>query len=169
MLFMCFKIFFARVVDVTLGTLRTILIVRGKKNSAAIIAFFEVFIWFLIAKEALDNVDESYLVAIFYSLGFAVGTYIGIKITNKYIDSYLSAQVTVKKDSFSLIENLRKEGFGVSIVPLKNEKDSIKKDLLLVSINKKNAKELSSIVKKYDKKAFIVFNETKYIQNGLIK
>lgn len=169
MFFICLRIFLARVVDVTLGTLRTILIVKGKKNEAGIIAFFEVFIWFLVAKEALDNVDESLFIAIFYSLGFAVGTYIGIKITNKYIDSYLSAQVIVKKDNTLLIKNLRNKGYAVSIASLKNEKDNIKKDLLLVSINRKNAKELSSIVKKYDSSAFIIFNETKYVQNGLIK
>lgn len=169
MLFMCVQIFLARIVDVTLGTLRTILIVRGRKNSASVIAFFEVLIWFLVAKEALDNINESILIPICYSLGFSVGTYIGIKITNKYIDSYVNAHVTTTRDNMPLINNLRKNGFGVSVVSLKKTNDNVKKDLLLISINKKSIKQLTKIVKKHDKKAFIVLNDTKYIQNGIIK
>lgn len=169
MLFMCLQIFFARVVDVTLGTLRTILIVRGRKNSASIIAFFEVLIWFLIAKEALDNIDESILVPICYAAGFAVGTYIGIRITNRFIDSFVTAQVTIKRGNEKLINTLRKNGFGVSVVALKKENDNIKKDILFIAINKKSINELKDIVYKYDKNAFFIFNEVKYIQNGIVK
>lgn len=169
MLFMCIQIFLARIVDVSLGTLRTILIVRGRKNSASVIAFFEVLIWFLIAKEALVNVSENFMVAIFYSLGFAVGTYIGIRLTNRFIDSFVSAQVTVKRGSNDLIKILREEGFGVSVVSLKNFHDDVKKDMLFIAINKKSIHELKNLVRKYDKNAFLIFNEIKYIQNGLIK
>lgn len=169
MLLMCAQIFFARVVDVTLGTLRTILIVRGRKNLAAFIAFFEVLIWFLVAKEALDNVDESLFIPVFYSLGFAVGTYLGIKITNKYINSFITANITTFRNNINLITELRNNGFGVSVVALKNEKDNIKKDLLMISFNKNSSKELIEIVKKHDESAFTVFNDIKYVQNGLIK
>lgn len=50
MVLMCLKIFLARIIDVTLGTVRTVLVVRGRKNTAALIAFVEVLIWFLIAR-----------------------------------------------------------------------------------------------------------------------
>ena len=39
MLLLCIKIFLARIIDVTLGTMRTVLVVRGKKFTPAIIAF----------------------------------------------------------------------------------------------------------------------------------
>ncbi|MFI3261077.1 MAG: DUF5698 domain-containing protein [bacterium] len=169
MLLTCIQIFLARVVDVTLGTLRTIQIVRGKKKSAAIVAFFEVFIWFMIAKEALDNVDETLLVPIFYSLGFAVGTYIGVKLTSRFINSYVTAQITTKRNNEKLITALRDSGFGVSVVSLKNSRDQVKKDLLFISINKRTIDELTILVRKFDEHAFILFNETRIVQNGLIK
>ena len=169
MILICIEIFLARVVDVTLGTVRTIFIVHGRKNIASIIAFFEVLIWFLVANEALLNTSHSILVPIFYSLGFAVGTYIGIIITNKYIKSFITAQITTKKDNIVLINILRDNGYGVSVVSLKNEKDNIKKDLLYVSINKNSSKDLIKLVKKIDKNAFIIFNDVKHVTNGLIK
>ena len=38
-------IFFARVCDVTLGTIRIIMVGRGKRNIAPLLGFCEVFIW----------------------------------------------------------------------------------------------------------------------------
>lgn len=169
MLFICLQIFLARLIDVTLGTLRTILIVKGKKNSAAIIAFFEVLIWFLVAKEALDNVDSTLLIPICYAAGFAAGTYIGIRITNKYIEGYVTANITTTKDNYKLIANLREKGYGVSVVGLKNELNNEKKDMLFVSMNKKNIEEIKEIVKNNNKDTFLIFNEVKHIQNGIIK
>ena len=77
MLLLCLKIFLVRIVDVTLGTTRTMFTVKGKRLIASLIGFFEVLIWFLIVREALQTEDKSILIAISYALGFATGTYIG--------------------------------------------------------------------------------------------
>ena len=169
MLVICLQIFMARIVDVSLGTLRTIFIVRGKKRIASIIAFFEVFIWFLVAKEALDNINQSILIPIFYSAGFAVGTYIGINITNKYLKSFVNANVVTKKDNRKLVDTLRNAGYGVSVVALKNEVNDKKKDLLLITLNNKSIDKLTKIINEIDEKAFVNFSEIKHIQNGIIK
>ena len=52
---LCFKIFFARILDVSLGTVRTIFTVKGKSLISALIGFIEVLVWFLVAREALSN------------------------------------------------------------------------------------------------------------------
>ena len=63
-LFLCFKIFFVRIIDVSLGTARTIIMVRGKGLIASIIGFFEVFVWFLIVREALNTTESGLFIAI---------------------------------------------------------------------------------------------------------
>ena len=75
--FLCIKVFLARIVDVSLGTFRTIITVKGKALYASIIGFFEVLIWFLVVKEALNTNETGILIGISYALGFAAGTYIG--------------------------------------------------------------------------------------------
>ena len=92
-LFLCMKIFCVRIIDVTLGTLRTIITVKDKIFLASVIGFFEVLVWFLIAKEALDTSSSSVLVGIFYALGFACGTYIGGKISRRFVKGKLTVQV----------------------------------------------------------------------------
>ena len=50
LLLLCFKIFFVRIIDVSLGTFRTMETVKGKTKEATIIGFFELLVWFLTAR-----------------------------------------------------------------------------------------------------------------------
>ena len=84
MILLCLKIFFTRIIDVSLGTFRTIVLIKGRNILAGIIGFFEVFVWFVIVQEAL-NTSTSIWVALFYSFGFAAGTIIGAYMTNHFI------------------------------------------------------------------------------------
>ena len=93
MVLTCLKIFLARIVDVSLGTIRTVLVVKGKNITPAIVAFFEVLIWFVVAREALNTDLNSILIPIFYALGYATGTYIGTFITSKVVDGLIGVQV----------------------------------------------------------------------------
>jgi len=169
LLLTCLKIFAARIVDVSLGTLRTVFFVRGKTLEPFIIAFFEVLIWYAIAREALITEGNAVLIAISYAAGYATGTFIGSKLSNILIKSVVGVQIVVKENSDKLINILRKKGFAVSIIELKNDYEGNNKDMLYIQVNNRKLKELTNLVKKHDNSAFIVVNETKLIQNGLIK
>lgn len=170
MLLTCLTIFMARLVDVTLGTIRTVLLVKGKKVATTIIAFFEVLIWFLVARKALNTEITNILIPIFYSAGFATGTLLGAYLSERYIDEKISAQVVVKRNNVkTLTAAIRKSGFGVSVIDLKNDYEGQNKNMLFIELNKKSLKNLIKIIKIKDKTAFVVVNETKYVQNGYIK
>ena len=62
-LMLCIKIFCVRIVDVSMGTFRTIVTVKGQKLLASMIGFVEVFIWFVIVKEALSTDSTSIFIA----------------------------------------------------------------------------------------------------------
>ena len=167
---LCIKIFFARIIDVTLGTMRTVLVVRGKKFTPAIIAFFEVLIWFLVAREALTTDIKSILIPICYAAGYATGTFIGGYISNNFVEGLIGVQVTTKtKGVTKMIDEIRNAGFGVSVIDLKNPQDNEDKTLLMIQLNKSKLKTLTHIIRTNDKDAFVVINDTKYTQNGIIK
>lgn len=167
--FLCLKIFFARILDVSIGTIRTMLMVKGKTIIMVILAFFEVFIWFLVAREALITNVESILIPISYSLGYATGTFIGSYIANNFVKGIVGVQVVVSKDNKPLLSNIRKHGYAVSVVDLKDDYEGNQRDMLYFQINHRNLKKLISLIKKYDESAFIVINDTKAVQNGFIK
>ena len=75
-------IFIARVLDVSMGTVRTILLFRGKAVIAACIGFVEVLIWLVAAGQVLSRLDAWYL-AIAYAAGFGVGNLVGVWLESK--------------------------------------------------------------------------------------
>ena len=137
MLLLCLKIFFVRILDVSLGTIRTLFTVKGKKIIASVIGFFEVLVWFLVVKEALNTDENSIFIAISYSLGFATGTYIG---------SYLSKE----SNTDLLFEKLAKE-LGLELFKL----GAIKKEVaFLLSLDQMRYFE-AIIIKKEEKTLLI--------------
>lgn len=170
MLYICMKIFLARIVDVSLGTIRTVLVVKGKNITPAIVAFFEVLIWFYAAREALNTNIDSIFIPIFYAGGYAAGTYIGTFISTHFVEGLIGVQVITKSSLESkMLKEIRTNGFGASVIDLKNTHEKVKKDMLIIHLNKSKLKKLTRIIQKNDPDAFVVINENKYIQNGLIK
>lgn len=167
--FLCGKIFLARILDVSIGTVRTMLMVKGKTIIMAILAFLEVFIWFIIAREALITDVKSIFIPISYSLGYATGTLIGSYISNTFIKGIVGVQVVIQKGNKALLTAVRKHGYAVSVIDLKDDFEGNKRDMLYFQINHRNLKKLISLIKKHDKNAFIVVSDTKAVQNGFIK
>jgi uncharacterized protein YebE (UPF0316 family) len=166
---MCLKIFLTSNIDVSIGTIRTVLVVKGNRLLGAILAFFEVFIWFFAAREALNTID-SILIPIFYAGGFATGTYIGTLISNNYLDGLIGIQIITKSNlALKIIKEIRNSGYGVSVIDLKNTQDNISKKMLLIQLNKKRLKDITKIVRRLDPNAFVIINETKCVQKGVIK
>lgn len=163
--YLCIKIFLTRIIDVTLGTFRTILTVKDKVLISSIIGFFEVLIWFLIAKEALET-NSSILIGVFYALGFASGTYIGGIISRKLIKGNLQVQIITNNMTQKQVDKLRENGFAISVMDINEQEGKPDKYMLLLEINNKDLKKLQRIIKKEDKNAFIIITETKEVING---
>lgn len=167
--FLCMKIFIARIMDVSIGTLRIIYLGKGKSKTAFICGFCEVFIWFLVAKDALNSDSNSWWIVISYSLGYAVGTYIGSYLSEVFVKGNFGVQVITSRQNHRMIDTLRKAGYAVTVMEVQGKEEKHGKYLLLIEINKHSFEQLSRLIKSMDEKAFIIVNETKYIQNGYIK
>ena len=165
---LCLKIFFARIIDVSLGTVRTIMVVKGKSLFAALVGFLEVTIWFLVVKDALNSTFNSPWIIFSYAGGFATGTYLGGLLSSKFIKAKLSVQIIIDSERAGLIDLLRENSFAVSVVSARGYQDS-NKLLLLAEIDNNRLESLENLVKEYDDKAFIIVNETKYVQNGYFR
>jgi uncharacterized protein YebE (UPF0316 family) len=169
LLFLCLKIFFARIIDVTLATLRTVYSVKGKTLLAGIIGFIEATIWFIVVKEALNTDIESVFIVISYAGGFATGSILGTFVSKKFVNSLIKVEVITTKATPDNIEKIRLEGFGVSVLDILDETKDIDKKMLIITLNSKHLEELKRILRHIDRNAFVVVNESKIVQNGFIK
>ena len=157
-------IFLARVADVTLATIRMLMVVQGRKIHAAIIGFFEVSIYVTALSKVVSNLDNlGNLLA--YALGFACGNYIGITIENRIALGNLAAQVILKNgNNAELIEKLRESGFGVTVLHGEGREGS--REILQLAIHRKDLGKLKEIVYSYEKEAFITTNSVNPISGG---
>ncbi len=157
-------IFLARVSDVSLGTVRTLMVVQGRKWQAALIGFFEVTIYVVVLGAVVNDLSNP-LSLLSYSLGYACGNYVGITIENKIGLGNLAAQIVLQgSDNKELIEVLRGKNFGVTV--LQGEGREGTRDVLNVVIKRKSLETLRQIVYEYDENAFITANNISPISGG---
>lgn len=169
MLFTCLEIFFARIIDVSISTFRTMIMVKKKSFITPILAFCEVFIWFIAARKALNTKVNSIMIPICYSLGYATGTYLGGYLSRKFIKNVNTIEVTTTRNNKKLINNLRSRGLALSIIELKDSYDKEKRDLIKIEIKSKLTTETTKLIKELDDKAFIVVRDTKVVHNGFVR
>lgn len=164
-IWLCIIVFFARIIDTSLATIRSVLVIKEKRKLAVIIAFFEILVWFLIVKEALNTDNSAFYIALSYSAGYATGVYVGMIITDKFIPSNVSINIVVhEKDE--IIKALIDNNFAVSISKIKGKDLINNKYMIFVATTSKKVAELKSIVTNIDPKAFIVISENKAVIGG---
>ncbi len=85
-------IFFARICDVSIGTVRTILVLGGYRITSALLGAIEVLIWVLAVGGALRYLPNPFaLVA--YCGGFATGVLVGMTIEEKLALGYRMVRI----------------------------------------------------------------------------
>jgi len=157
-------IFFARIVDVSMATVRTLMVVQGRKVQAALIGFFETTIYVVALGKVVSGLSNpGNLLA--YALGFACGNYVGISIEEKIALGNLSAQViTSNGKNEKLVNELRDNGFGVTV--LKGYGKEGTRDIFNITLKRKDLEGLRQILNQYDEDAFITVSSTKPISGG---
>lgn len=166
---LCLKIFFSRILDVSLGTLCTIFTVKGKSKTASLIGFVQIMIWFLAVRTAFNSSEGGLLLAVFYAGGYAVGTYVGGILAKKLIKGTANVQIVSSTKDDKLVNAIRDAGFGISVVNVNPSQFGGEKYMIFAEVDTKRIEELRSLIYSIDSKAFITVQETKIVYNGFIK
>ena len=153
-------VFLARVVDVSIGTLRIIFVAKGLKHLAALLGFFESLIWLIAVTQVMQNLN-SWQTYVAFALGFSVGNYAGVVLEEKIALGNLLIRIITQREADKLVDVLRKAGYGVTSVDARGETGPVK---LIFSITKrKNLEKIISIIKKYNPKAFYTIEDMRYV------
>lgn len=156
-------IFMARILDVSMGTVRTILLVKGNRKIAAVLGFFEVMIFLLVLGNVVGNINRPILI-IAYCAGFAFGNIVGGKIEEMLSIGKVSAEVIIKENVEEVIQALRNEGFGVTIFEGMGLEG--KSYMMNIILERKNIKKFREIMKKADPNAFITIFDIRTSAGG---
>ncbi|BCV20436.1 DUF2179 domain-containing protein [Moorella sp. Hama-1] len=159
-------IFLSRVTDVSLATLRMLLLVRGKRFYAAGIGLFEVTIYVVALKYVVDRLSDPVSLA-FYALGFATGNVVGSLIEEKVALGQLTMQIISLAAPLQLAEALRAAGFGVTIT------EGTGRDgphpILNLTLPRRQLNEIQQLIREWDPAAFVAIHELRTAYGGFCR
>ncbi|MFO8029371.1 MAG: DUF2179 domain-containing protein [Cyclonatronaceae bacterium] len=156
-------IFAARVVDVTLGTLRIIFVSRSMKVLAPMIGFFEALIWLFAVGQIFQSLTNIGLYFA-YAAGFSAGNYIGIYLEGKIAMGLLCVRTITTEDATELIEYLKENDFGVTSISASGVSGQVR--LILSIIKRKDLSRMIQIVKDKTPRAFISIEDVRSVDEG---
>jgi uncharacterized protein YebE (UPF0316 family) len=104
----------ARIVDVSLGTMRTISIVHGRSRVAFVLGFLEVSIWLFVITTVINQVMTKPILGLFYALGFSLGNVVGIAMEKRLALGHTVLRVITPRNGHDMAESIRGTGCGVT-------------------------------------------------------
>lgn len=163
-----FLIFFGKIIEVTVSTLRMVLINRGERVKGSIIAFFDILLWLIITGTVLQGYREDPLRMVVFAAAFAVGNYMGSWFEDKLAFGLSSIQVIVPEspESKALASILRGDNFAVTVIRGTGRNGD--RELLLLHLKRKRIAEAVGLINTNFPGAVIVVNDSKVISGGYI-
>jgi uncharacterized protein YebE (UPF0316 family) len=159
-----FLIFLSRIVDVTIGTIRIVMVSKGEKTWAPVMGFFEVLIWLIAITKIIQNLDN-WICYIAYAGGFATGNYIGLIIEEKMALGIAKIQIITIKSASELIKNLKDAGYGITHHEAHGANENV--SIIYSIINRNEILKVQEIVKQTNPNAFYSIEDVKSVSHGV--
>ncbi len=156
-------IFLMRVSDMTLDTLRVLVVMRGKKAVAWGLGFFQSLIFVLAIGSVLSNLDNP-LNIVGYAAGFATGNVVGMWIEERLAIGHLHLRIISSRRGAAITEALRAEGYAVTEIPARGKDGTV--SLLAISVLRKNAGKIQELIRSIDEEAFITAEDVRPLRRG---
>jgi uncharacterized protein YebE (UPF0316 family) len=159
-----FLIFIARIIDVTIGTVRIVMVSKGQKFWAPILGFFEILIWLLAISRIFENLDN-WTCYLGYALGYATGNYLGLRLEEKLAMGIVKIQIITSREASALINNLKQAGYGITHHYAQGATENVS---IIYSVIKRNeVQRVEEIVKTTNPKAFYSVEDVKSVSHGV--
>lgn len=157
-------IFFARIFDVTMGTIRIIFISRGKKNLAPILGFVETFIWIVVVSQIVRTIYGIWSY-VGYAAGFAAGTLVGMYVEEHLAIGTLIVRTILPGQVSELISRLCDAGFGVTSFPAAGGHGPV--TVIYTVIKRRDLNQVVSIIHSDHPHAFLSIEQVASSREGI--
>lgn len=158
-------IVFVKTIELSMTTVRLKLITKGQKLAGSIIGFFEIALWLIVVSIVLEDITSDPWKIVAYSLGFALGNYVGSVLEEKIGLGNARIDVIVPEtEGIALAEVLREKNFAVIVVDGKGRIRPRK--ILIVIVKRKDIPEVSQFIMDHSDEAFITTSDTTPVIGG---
>lgn len=154
-----------KIIEVTISTLRIVLISKGERKVGALLAFFEIMLWLAIVSKVLSNISEDPISALIYAFGFVIGNYVGSMLEDKIGIGTAQVQVIMANEKVSeVLDCIYNAGYAYTKVVGNGR---VRENAIVYTLVPRNAvKKLNKAIKAIDEKAIISVHETKPFSGG---
>ncbi len=159
-------IFFARIADVTLDTVRIIFISKGKKYLAPLLGFVEILIWLLAITRIFENLDN-WTCYLGYAAGFATGNFVGIVVEEKIALGVELIRIITRRDPTNLINSLKGKGFGITYINAQGSQGDV--GIIYSVIKRSDLKEFIKYMKEYNPNAFYTIEDIRFVNKEVFR
>ncbi len=157
-------IFVARIIDVSLGTLRIIFVTKGMRKVAPLVGFFEVLIWLLAISRIMQDLDN-WVCYIAYAGGFAAGNFVGMYLEERLAIGHEMIRVITRKDATDLISELREQGYGVTSVKAQGIEGEVA--VIYIIARRSMIKEVLDKINRFNPRALYTVESIKYVNKEI--
>jgi len=160
-----FIVFLARVCDVSIGTIRTIVTVQGRTVVAFCLAIVEITIWILVASAVIHQIKDQPLLVVFYAFGYASGNVVGILVERRLAFGMIILRVITRSSGNAIAKRLRAEGQPVTIFMGEGMRGPVAE--LYIACRRKDMKWILKEVMTLDPNAFYVIEPARDVSRVL--
>jgi len=158
-------IFAARLVNVSMATVRSLLSMRGQKRLATAISF-ESLIFILVVSRVLQDVGNIWNV-LGYSGGFAAGTLVGLAIEERLALGYAMVQAISQDHGEEIASALRQAGYGVTEMVGEGLRGTV--HVVTTVVKRRDIPSVMSLVSEVDERAFVTVDDASRVYRGHLK
>ena len=156
-------IFSLRVVDISLYTLRILMVMRGRKALAWVFAFFQASVY-VIALQAIIADLGNWSKTLAYAAGFATGMVAGMAIEERLAIGYSHLRIISAGHGEELAEKLRSAGYAVTEVSARGKDGTVTQ--LSLGVLRRKVREVDHIVECIDDQAMMTAEEIRPLWRG---
>lgn len=152
-------IFLARVTDVSMGTLRVIMLARGMRLVAPVLGFIEIMIWLLAIGQIMQNL-HNWACFFAYALGFAAGNYTGMVIESRLAMGLSMVRVVAPAGAGRLKRFLRRAGFRTTSVEATGNQGPV--EIIFTVIRRRYLRRIERVILRYNPRAFYTIEDVRF-------
>lgn len=156
-------IFGARIIDVSLDTMRVLFAIRGKRGTAAAFGFFQAMIWILAVGTAIRHLDSVWHI-LAYAGGYSMGTFVGVTIERAVAYGMAVVRVTSQHGGVEIAEALRERGYGATELSGFGREGKV--EIVQSIVHRSDLDDVLGLITTWDAAAVVTVDEPKMVRGG---
>ncbi len=156
-------IFFIRVADMSLDTLRVLFVVRGRRPQAWVVGFVQSALWVIAVASVLSHLDNL-LNVLAYAAGFATGNVVGMRIEERLAIGHSHLRVISRQRGEAVASAVRSAGYAVTELSGRGKDGAV--SILTTSVRRRDIDPVRNEVLQADPDAFVTLSDVRPLHRG---